>query len=204
MNLQETKLAGIGTIQWEDEDTSFETENSLDQEFAALLAEEVTNEVKEGTIVTGTIVRFTDDSVVVDIGHKSEGEIPKGEFKNAEGEITAVEGDKVEVYLDSFEDNYGDMVLSRERAEMLRAWDRISEAYNNDEIVEGHVVARVKGGLSVDIGVKAFLPGSQVDLRPVRNLDKLIGVNLSFKIIKFNKKRGNIVLSRRVLLEARS
>ena len=201
MNLQETKLAGIGTIQWEDEDTSFETENSLDQEFAALLAEEVTNEVKEGTIVTGTIVRFTDDTVVVDIGHKSEGEIPKGEFKNAEGEITAVEGDKVEVYLDSFEDNYGDMVLSRERAEMLRAWDRISEAYTNDEIVEGHVVARVKGGLSVDIGVKAFLPGSQVDLRPVRNLDKLIGVNLSFKIIKFNKKRGNIVLSRRVLLE---
>ena len=201
MNLQETKLAGIGTIQWEDEDTSFETQNSLDQEFAALLAEEVTNEVKEGTIVTGTIVRFTDDSVVVDIGHKSEGEIPKGEFKNAEGEITAVEGDKVEVYLDSFEDNYGEMVLSRERAEMLRAWDRISEAYNNDEIVEGHVVARVKGGLSVDIGVKAFLPGSQVDLRPVRNLDKLIGVNLSFKIIKFNKKRGNIVLSRRVLLE---
>ena len=201
MNLQETKLAGIGTIQWEDEDTSFETENSLEQEFAALLAEEVTNEVKEGTIVTGTIVRFTDDTVVVDIGHKSEGEIPKGEFKNAEGEITAVEGDKVEVYLDSFEDNYGDMVLSRERAEMLRAWDRISEAYTNDEIVEGHVVARVKGGLSVDIGVKAFLPGSQVDLRPVRNLDKLIGVNLSFKIIKFNKKRGNIVLSRRVLLE---
>ena len=201
MNLQETKLAGIGTIQWEDEDTSFETQNSLDQEFAALLAEEVTNEVKEGTIVTGTIVRFTDDSVVVDIGHKSEGEIPKGEFKNAEGEITAVEGDQVEVYLDSFEDNYGEMVLSRERAEMLRAWDRISEAYNNDEIVEGHVVARVKGGLSVDIGVKAFLPGSQVDLRPVRNLDKLIGVNLSFKIIKFNKKRGNIVLSRRVLLE---
>ena len=87
MNLQETKLAGIGTIQWEDEDTSFETENSLEQEFAALLAEEVTNEVKEGTIVTGTIVRFTDDSVVVDIGHKSEGEIPKGEFRNAEGEI---------------------------------------------------------------------------------------------------------------------
>ena len=144
MNLQETKLAGIGTIQWEDEDTSFETENSLEQEFAALLAEEVTNEVKEGTIVTGTIVRFTDDTVVVDIGHKSEGEIPKGEFKNAEGEITAVEGDKVEVYLDSFEDNYGDMVLSRERAEMLRAWDRISEAYTNDEIVEGQLLLALK------------------------------------------------------------
>ncbi len=84
---------------------------------------------------------------------------------------------------------------------MLRAWDRISEAFEKDEIVEGVIVSRVKGGLAVDIGVKAFLPGSQVDLRPVRNLDKLIGNKLSFKIIKFNKKRGNIVLSRRVLLE---
>ena len=93
------------------------------------------------------------------------------------------------------------MVLSRERAEMLRAWDRISDAFEKNEIVEGTIMARVKGGLSVDIGVKAFLPGSQVDLRPVRNLDKLIGNKLQFKIIKFNKKRGNIVLSRRVLLE---
>ena len=97
MNLQETKLAGIGTIQWEDEDTSFETENSLDQEFAALLAEEVTNEVKEGTIVEGTIVRFTDDSVVVDIGHKSEGQIKIAEFM-ADGKLNIKEGDEVEVY----------------------------------------------------------------------------------------------------------
>ncbi|NRA63746.1 MAG: 30S ribosomal protein S1 [Pseudobacteriovorax sp.] len=202
MELQESKLAGIGTIQWEDEDTGFESESSLSQEFANLLdQEETTNAIKEGSIVNGTVVRFTDDSVIVDIGHKSEGEIPKGEFKLSDGELSVKEGDTVEVFLDSFEDNDGEMVLSRERAEMLRAWDRISDAYENNEIVEGTVVARVKGGLSVDIGVKAFLPGSQVDLRPVRNLDKLIGTQLSFKIIKFNKKRGNIVLSRRVLLE---
>ena len=202
MELQQSKLAGIGTIRWEDEDTGFEHEGQQSQEFANLLDEaETANEIKEGSIVSGTVVRFTDDSVIVDIGHKSEGEIPKGEFRTAGGELSVKKGDKVEVYLDSFEDNDGEMVLSRERAEMLRAWDRISDAYENNEIVEGTVVARVKGGLSVDIGVKAFLPGSQVDLRPVRNLDKLIGVELSFKIIKFNKKRGNIVLSRRVLLE---
>ncbi len=202
MELQESKLAGIGTIQWEDEDTGFESDSDNNQEFANLLEEvDSTSQIKEGSIVNGTVVRFTDDSVIVDIGHKSEGEIPKVEFKQADGELSVKEGDTVEVYLDSFEDNDGEMVLSRERAEMLRAWDRISDAYENDEIVEGTVIARVKGGLSVDIGVKAFLPGSQVDLRPVRNLDKLIGVQLSFKIIKFNKKRGNIVLSRRVLLE---
>ncbi len=202
MDLQDTKLAGIGTIQWEEDDADFGFENDDHAEFENLLKEAGQhNTIKEGTIVEGTVIRFTDDYVIVDIGHKSEGEIPKSEFLNTDGEFTINENDKVEVFLDSFEDNDGEMVLSRERAEMLRAWDRISDAFEKEEIVEGAVVARVKGGLSVDIGVKAFLPGSQVDLRPVRNLDKLIGVKLAFKIIKFNKKRGNIVLSRRVLLE---
>lgn len=201
MQLQESKLAGIGNIRWEDEDTEFDHQKGESQEFANMLNSADTGEVKEGSIVRGRVVRFTDDSVIVDIGHKSEGEIPKSEFLQPDGSLSIVEGDVVEVYLDSFEDNDGEMVLSRERAEMFRAWDRISDAYEKSEIVEGRVIARVKGGLSVDIGVKAFLPGSQVDLRPVRNLDKLIGNKLSFKIIKFNKKRGNIVLSRRVLLE---
>ncbi|MBC7660597.1 MAG: 30S ribosomal protein S1 [Chitinophagaceae bacterium] len=201
MQLQDSKLAGIGKISWEDEDTDFDHQKSQSQEFADLLDEAGSASVKEGSIVSGRVVRFTDDSVIVDIGHKSEGEIPKSEFFLADGSFGVSEGDTIEVYLDSFEDNEGEMVLSRERAEMFRAWDRISDAYEKSEIVEGRVIARVKGGLSVDIGVKAFLPGSQVDLRPVRNLDKLIGNKLSFKIIKFNKKRGNIVLSRRVLLE---
>ncbi len=201
MELQETKLAGIGTIRWEDEDTDFDFGDETSGEFANLLNTTSSSGVKEGTIVKGIVLRFTDDSVIVDIGHKSEGEVPKSEFLSPEGDLRVKVGDEVEVYLDSFENNDGDMVLSRERAEMLRAWDRISDAFEKNEIVEGTIVSRVKGGLSVDIGVKAFLPGSQVDLRPVRNLDKLINVKLSFKIIKFNKKRGNIVLSRRVLLE---
>ncbi|MGE0171981.1 MAG: 30S ribosomal protein S1 [Oligoflexales bacterium] len=198
---QETKVAGIGTIKWEDDDSSFGSDSS-NSEFATLLEQaDLTQGIREGTIVKGRVIRFTDDSVIVDIGHKSEGEIPLSEFLDAEGKTSVKEGDTIEVFLDSFEDNDGEMVLSRERAEMLKAWDRISDAFDKGEIIEGYIVARVKGGLSVDIGVKAFLPGSQVDLRPVRNLDKLIGTKLSFKIIKFNKKRGNIVLSRRVLLE---
>ena len=202
MNLSESKLAGIGTVNWEDEDTGFDHEEDTSSEFSKLLEESPGGSIiKEGTIVKGSVVGISDDTVQIDIGHKADGEVPLGEFRNLNGEVGIVVGDTVEVYLDRFEDNDGEMVLSRERAEMLRAWDRISEAYENGEIVEGTIMARVKGGLSVDIGVKAFLPGSQVDLRPVRNLDKLINSKFNFKIIKFNKKRGNIVLSRRVLLE---
>jgi len=192
----------LSNIPWEDEDSGFDDGNQS-SEFANLLeTADPTTEVKEGTIVNGTVITISDDYVIVDIGHKTTGEIPKHEFiKSGESTVAVNPGDTVEVYLDTFEDNDGEMILSRERAEMLRAWDRISDAYENNEIVEGVIMARVKGGLSVDIGVKAFLPGSQVDLRPVRNLDKLIGNKLQFKIIKFNKKRGNIVLSRRVLLE---
>jgi small subunit ribosomal protein S1 len=201
MQLQSTKMPGVGTVKWEDEDTDFDLDGAGSTDFAAMLDGTIGGaNIREGTIVKGRVVRLTDDQVIVDIGHKSEGEIPIGEFMGPEGVKVKV-GEDVEVYLDSFEDNDGELVLSRERAEMLRAWDRISDAYDKDETVEGIIMARVKGGLSVDIGVKAFLPGSQVDLRPVRNLDKLIGNKLAFKIIKFNKKRGNIVLSRRVLLE---
>lgn len=202
MSLSGAKLAGIGKVTWEDEDTDFNLEGHENQEFAELLEQSsVGSGIKEGTIVQGTVVGIGDDVVRIDIGHKADGEVPLAEFRKPDGELTIQVGDKVEVYLDSFEDNEGEMVLSRERAEMLRAWDRISDAYEKNEEVEGMIMARVKGGLSVDIGVKAFLPGSQVDLRPVRNLDKLINNSFSFRIIKFNKKRGNIVLSRRVLLE---
>jgi len=203
MQVQETKMRGVGTVKWEDEDSDFNFDGEqAGTDFAELLegAPGGGAGIREGTIVKGRVVRLTDDQVIVDIGHKSEGEVPIQEFMTPEGLKVKV-GDDVEVYLDTFEDNDGELVLSRERAEMLRAWDRISEAYEKDETVEGVIMARVKGGLSVDIGVKAFLPGSQVDLRPVRNLDKLIGNKLQFKIIKFNKKRGNIVLSRRILLE---
>ena len=156
---------------------------------------------KEGEIARGTVLSIDNDFVQIDIGFKSEGMIASWEFMTEEGEVTIAVGDKVEVLVEEVENEDGQLVLSKEKAERLKVWDEISNAYDNEEAVEGTIVARVKGGLSVDIGVKAFLPGSQVDLRPVRNLEALLGEKTSFKIIKFNKRRGNIVLSRRALLE---
>jgi small subunit ribosomal protein S1 len=156
---------------------------------------------KEGEIASGTVLSIDNDFVQIDIGFKSEGMIASWEFMTEEGEVTIAVGDKVEVLVEEVENEDGQLVLSKEKAERLKVWDEISNAYDNEEAVEGTIVARVKGGLSVDIGVKAFLPGSQVDLRPVRNLEALLGEKANFKIIKFNKRRGNIVLSRRALLE---
>jgi small subunit ribosomal protein S1 len=157
--------------------------------------------VRENTVVTGTVIGFLEEWVVVDISYKAEGYVPKDEFTGADGELTIGMGDSVDVYLPSMKEDAAALILSKEKADLMKAWDEISKAVEADEVVSGVVVARVKGGLSVNIGVKAFLPGSQVDLRPVKNLDRYIGEELQFKIIKFNKKRGNIVLSRRVLLE---
>ncbi len=155
---------------------------------------------RDGEVVEGTIIRVEKDFVTIDIGYKSEGQIPSSEFMDAEGKITVEPGDPVMVYIDKIEDDDGKLILSKERADVLRAWDEISEACQKNELVEGTVVSKVKGGLAVDIGVKAFLPGSQVDIRPIKNLDSFIGKTFKFKIIKFNKKRGNIVLSRKLLL----
>jgi small subunit ribosomal protein S1 len=157
--------------------------------------------LKEGDVVKGTIVQVTKEHAVVDIGYKSEGQIPISEFTTQRGEVEVKPGDTVEVLIESRENDTGMVVLSKEKADKMRIWDEISAACERDEIVKGTIVGRVKGGLSVDIGVKAFLPGSQVDIRPVRNLDQYIGKEFEFRVIKFNKKRGNIVLSRRVLLE---
>jgi small subunit ribosomal protein S1 len=179
-----------------------------DEDFAAMLEESFKSkgsggkgELKENEIVKGTVVQVTKDYAVVDIGYKSEGQVAIQEFGLLEGKPNVKIGDPVEVLLESRENDTGMVVLSKEKADKMRIWDEISAACERDELVEGTIVGRVKGGLSVDIGVKAFLPGSQVDLRPIRNLDKLIGEKFKFKVIKFNKKRGNIVLSRRVLLE---
>jgi small subunit ribosomal protein S1 len=141
------------------------------------------------------------DYVVVDIGYKSEGQIDINEFKDADGVIQAEVGQEVDVLLERTEDDEGTIILSKEKAAKIKVWDEISRVYNDDGEITGTIVGRVKGGMSVDIGVPAFLPGSQVDLRPVRNLDALVGQTFDFKILKFNKKRSNIVLSRRVLLE---
>ena len=156
---------------------------------------------KEGEVARGTILSIDEEFVQVDIGFKSEGLVAAWEFMEDDGTMTVKVGDVVDVLVEDAEDEDGRIVLSKEKAERLKIWDEISLAYDEDRAVEGAIIARVKGGLSVDIGVKAFLPGSQVDLRPVRNLEGLVGTRSDFKIIKFNKRRGNIVLSRRALLE---
>ena len=156
--------------------------------------------MQEGEVVNGEVVSVNDDYVTVDIGYKSEGLVPLEEFRDAEGKLSVKAGDHVVVYLDKMENENGAMILSRNKAEIIKAWDSIAEACERDEIISGICTKKVKGGLEVDIGVKAFLPGSQIDIRPVRNLDKYLGKKLNFKVIKFNKKRGNIVLSRKALL----
>ena len=163
--------------------------------------EQSVRDIVEGEIVRGTILEIHDDNVLVDIGYKSEGLIPLKEFRSPAGEITAKVGDVVDVYLEQKEDTEGLIVLSREKAEKIKIWDELSKVYEKGGPVTGTILGRTKGGLIVDIGVRAFLPGSQVDLRPVRDLDKLIGKAFPMKIIKLNQKRGNIVLSRRELLE---
>ena len=155
-------------------------------------------ELKRNDVVPGTIVQVNPDSVVVDVGYKSEGVIPLREFADENGEINVNVGDVYDVLFGGGESDSGLIVLSKEKADRQKIWNSLEEG----AVVEGRISSRIKGGLSVDIGVNAFLPGSQVDLRPVRNLDKVIGQTYDFKIIKLNKRRGNIVLSRRVLLES--
>ncbi|HUT78868.1 MAG TPA: 30S ribosomal protein S1 [Polyangia bacterium] len=181
------------------------TQQPVLDEFEMLLEQAFDDDrpLKEGRIVKGTVVKVGKDYVVVDIGHKSEGEIPIGQFANTSGQVAVSAGQTIDVFLETLENEAGLVELSKEKADKLRVWDEISAACERDEIIEGTISQRVKGGLSVTIrgGVKAFLPGSQVDLRPIRNLERLIGETHRFKVIKFNKKRGNIVLSRRALLE---
>jgi len=157
------------------------------------------NQFKEGQIINGKIIEISKGMATVDVGFKSEGIVQLHEFPD-NGKNMAI-GDEVEVFLERVEDNDGNVVLSKEKANKIKLWDELVKTYEADEIIEGTVVAKAKGGLTVDIGLKAFLPGSQIDLRPIRNLEKLIGEKFQMRIIKMNKKRGNIVLSRRVLLE---
>jgi small subunit ribosomal protein S1 len=174
-------------------------------EFESLLQEnfKIKDSLQEGKIVQGRVVKVGKDHVVIDVGYKSEGEVNIHEFADTKGQISVKEGDRIDVFLETLENENGLIEVSKEKADRMRVWDEISVACERDEIIEGTIAQRVKGGLSVSIrgGVKAFLPGSQVDLRPIRNLERLIGETHRFKVIKFNKKRGNIVLSRRALLE---
>lgn len=161
------------------------------------LFESSMKELNVGDVVEGTVLQIVGDSVIVDVGYKSEGMIPISEFMDENGQINVKVGDRIDVLFERSENENGLIGLSKEKADRQKVWNNLEEG----AVVEGRIAARIKGGLSVDIGVNAFLPGSQVDLRPVRNLDKMLGETFQFKIIKLNKRRGNIVLSRRVLLE---
>ena len=173
------------------------------QEFAAMLDiyDDSFRNMAEGEVVKGTVLKVTETAVVVDVGYKSEGLIQINEFLDETGQVTVQAGDVVDVLLERTEDREGHIVLSREKAEKMKIWDEVEKAYTDRKVVIGRVIERIKGGLAVDIGVRAFLPGSQIDVRPVRNLDALKGQELRMRVIKVNKKRGNIVLSRKALLE---
>ncbi|MCL4814649.1 MAG: 30S ribosomal protein S1 [Vicinamibacteraceae bacterium] len=191
---QASKLRRLRSPEDDDPDT---------QEYARLLEayDSSFRTIAEGEVVKGTVLRVTASTVVVDVGFKSEGIIPLTEFLDEKGEVTVHPGDLVDVLLERTEDRDGHVVLSREKAEKMKIWDEVERAFLEKKVVIGRVIERIKGGLAVDIGVRAFLPGSQIDVRPVRNLDALRGQELRMRVIKVNKKRGNIVLSRKVLLE---
>jgi len=179
----------------------FSEEEMLDEATLMQLIDESLQELIEGEVVKGRILEINKDEVVVDIGYKSEGIIRAAEFADDDGNITIAVGDEVEVLLERCEDKEGNVVVSREKAEKMKVWGKIEDAYRSDEIIPGVVVDRVKGGLAVNIGVRAFLPGSQVDIRPVRNLESMVGEEIRVKVIKLNKRRANVVVSRKIVLE---
>ena len=165
--------------------------------------EESLRQIQEGELIKGEIIKIDEEYVLVDIGYKSEGVIRINEFQNSDGKVTAKPGDKIDVVLERKENDEGLVILSMEKAKKIKVWDQVRDVYNNDGTIEGKVMFRVKGGLSVDIGgLPAFLPGSQIDLHPIRDLDSLVGQVMELKILKYNKRRNNIIVSRRALLEA--
>jgi len=173
----------------------------IDQETLAKLYEQSFQTFQEGEVVRGRVVYIAPEYVVVDIGYKSEGIIPIDEFKDHDGNVNVRVGDEIEVLLEFHDDDEGVVYLSKEKAEKIKVWDEIVRVFEEDGVIKGKIVARVKGGFTVDIGIPAFLPGSQVDLKPIRDLDALVGQEMEFKILKCNRKRRNVVLSRRVILE---
>jgi len=184
------------------EEVNENEENIQDRHSFMELYEESLKSIREGKVVKGQIVQIDKEFVLVDIGYKSEGQIRISEFTNLRGGLTAKVGDEVDVLLVRGENKEGRIILSKEKAAGVKLWDKVEEAFRNQDTIRGKIISLVRGGLSVDIGVQAFLPGSQADLRPVRDLSTLIGTEHDFKIVKYEKSEENIVLSRRAALEA--
>ena len=175
----------------------------MPETFAELFEQSQSISLKPGSIINATVLEVQDEVVIVNVGLKSEGVIPIQQFKDEQGEVEVVQGDTVEVALDALEDGYGETRLSREKAKRAKIWGRLEQAHEKDELISGIIVDKVKGGLTVDLGgITAFLPGSLVDVRPVRNTTYLQGKSLDFKIIKIDQRRNNIVLSRRAVVES--
>lgn len=184
-----------------EEKTESQGETAEGMESFSDLFEASIKPVQAGDIVTGTVVSVRNDIVTIDIGYKSEGMVQASEFKDKDGNISVTEGEDIEVYVESTGGDGGELKVSRERARQQTVWKNIEQAYQDGGFVEGTVVGRVKGGLKVDVGVSAFLPGSHVDTRPTRSLDRYIGETSQFSILKYNRARGNVVVSRKALLE---
>jgi small subunit ribosomal protein S1 len=176
-------------------------EDYSDEDYESMLSmyEGTMSQIVEGEIVKSKVLRVTDNAVILDVGFKSEGSVPLDEFKDPQ---SLKEGDEVEVFLEHLEDQEGAVVLSKKKADFMRVWEKIRVAHESDQPVEGTLTKKIKGGVVVNLmGVDAFLPGSQIALRRVPNIDELLGQTYEFKIIKLNKRRRNIVVSRRVILE---
>ncbi len=182
-----------------DEEMSAEDQRAYEQ-FIGLYDQSMRN-LAEGEIVKGRVVTITNNSVVIDVGYKSEGLIPVAEFHNEEGKLTVEVGDDVEVLLEKTEDLEGHILLSYAKAARMRVWTDVENSFKEGRIIKGRVIDRIKGGLTVDVGVRAFLPGSLADIKPVKNLESLKGRDLEFKVISLDRRRNNIVLSRKAVLE---
>src|SRR5437879_3893954 len=187
---EKEKGAGQFAVPQREEDENYE--KLLDQYGARRFA--------EGEVMKGTVLKITDTDVIVDIGYKSEGVIPVTQFIDGNGQLSIRVGEVIDVLLEDTEDMEGHIVLSKEKAERVKVWEEVEKAYNENSIIRGRVIERIKGGLSVDIGIRAFLPGSQIDVRPVKNLDVFRGKEIECRVIKLNCKRGNIVLCRTLVL----
>ena len=196
---EENSGGGVGVME---NNNNTQQEKKEEKKDLSEFYEKSFRELAEGEIVRGRVVEVGKEFVTIDVGYKSEGQVPVSEFQAPDETPEVEKGDEVDVYLERREDDEGVIILSKDKADKMKVWDEIDKAsQQGDGTIEGIVLSRVRGGLTVDIGVPAFLPGSQVDLHPVRDLDKFIGKRFTFKILKFNRRRGNIVLSRRSILE---
>jgi len=204
-NVKEKEIELETEASTEESLTNLDNDSKQEEDSAEISIEEMyeqsLRQIQEGELITGEIIKIDEEYVLVDIGYKSEGIIPIREFMDTDGKVTAKAGDKVDVVLEKKENDEGVVTLSMERAKKIKVWDQIRDIQNSDGTIQGKVIHRVKGGLSIDVGLPAFLPGSQIDLQPIRDLDSLVGKVMELKILKYNKRRNNIIVSRRALLE---